>query len=133
MAIQRNNLTRVFLYGGARLGDPSPAMSPVAVRDLLAAAGRPELSSAEIRGPEIVGNEMQYTLHRAVGTKGLAPNDQALPAAKKRAIAKMKKQLHAFGLGQIQANGPVAEAAAGLLQGSGKPVCPPSAAVPWFI
>lgn len=71
MAIERLNLTRVFLYSGVRLPDPDAGMQPIAVRDFFAAAGRPELSSAEVRGPEIVGNEQQFTLHRAVGTKGL--------------------------------------------------------------
>ena len=71
MALQRQNLTRVFLYAGMRLPDPDSSMSPIEVRDFLASAGRAEISNAEVRGPEVVGNEMQYTLHRAVGTKGL--------------------------------------------------------------
>ena len=78
LTIQRQDLTRVFLYSSIKMLDPDPTMTPIAVRDFYAGAGRPELSSAEVRGPEVVGDELQFTLHRAVGVKGLQPTLKGL-------------------------------------------------------
>src|SRR5688500_3466743 len=72
MALQRQQLRRVFLYSGVTHPDPDPTMTPVQVRDLLATLDRPDLSTAEIRGPETVGDDLHFTFHRAVGTKGLS-------------------------------------------------------------
>ena len=69
--LKRTNLTRLFRYAGIALPDPDTALTPLQVRDFFAAAGRPELATAEIRGPELEGNTQLYTFQRAVGTKGL--------------------------------------------------------------
>lgn len=81
--LQKTHLNRVFNYSGMELPDPDITLSPIEVRDLFAATGSPELGTAEVRGPEVVGDRMVYTFHRAVGTKGaeltaLADIDQAL-------------------------------------------------------
>lgn len=127
--MQRTNLTRVFLYSGVRFPDPDPAMNPIAVRDLFAAAGRPELSNAEVRGPEIVGNELHYTLHRAVGTKGgkkhqpvddkLARFDAALKAIHARRIVCLNEKTRSL-LGKLKASG-------------ANPLALPSQAMPWLL
>jgi len=70
MALKKQMMTRVFNYAGVRLPDPDPTMSLTEVRDFFANTGRPELTSAEVRGPEAVGTEQVYTLHRVTGTKG---------------------------------------------------------------
>lgn len=69
-ALLRTALTRVFLYQGIEMPDPDPTAEPRDVRDLYASAGRPELGTAEVRGPEQVGNTLQYSFHLKVGTKG---------------------------------------------------------------
>lgn len=69
-SVQRTNLTRVFEANGVQLPDPDPALPVDAAVRLIAMAGRPELANCEIRGPEPRGDEVVYTLHRAVGTKG---------------------------------------------------------------
>lgn len=133
MSIQRQELIRVFMYAGVRLPDPGPEISPVAARDFFAAAGRPELSSAEVRGPEIVGNEMQYTLHRAVGTKGLetAPSIdlENLPVS-----GWLTDSLKAFDKGQIKRVPTVNKIASAMLRndGDGPAITPPACALPWY-
>lgn len=127
--MERTNLIRVFMYSGVCLQDPDPALNPIAVRDLYAAAGRPELSNAEVRGPEIVGDQLQYTLHRAVGTKGLkktqarddtlAKFDDALAkvyrARKQRITEKTQRLLTLIG------------------RDGAKPLAVPSQAMPWVL
>lgn len=73
MALTKQMMTRVFNYAGVRLPDPDPTMSLTEVRDFFASTGRPELTSAEVRGPEVIGAEQVYTLHRVTGTKGATP------------------------------------------------------------
>lgn len=91
MPIERKELKRVFMYAGARLADPDPSMSAIDVRDLYAASGRPDLSSAEVQGPAQVGDEQHYTFHKAVGSKALYKCDKdlqatVLPAALQQAV-----------------------------------------------
>lgn len=63
------NLTREFRYNGVTLADPSPAMSLPQVRDFYANV-YPEITSADIEGPEQIGAKVIYSFRRAVGTKG---------------------------------------------------------------
>jgi len=138
MALQRQELRRVFIYSGVMLPDPDPALRPDLVRDLLAAAGRPDLSSAEIRGPETVGDELHYTFHRAVGTKGYGDE---IPVIEPKWSGQMERQLQAVRAGfeaisgnSLRPSGPEAEAAACLCeQGDAAllPLCPPSGVVSW--
>jgi PRTRC genetic system protein C len=81
MPIERKELKRVFIYAGARLADPDASMSAIDVRDLYAASGRPDLSSAEVQGPTLVGDEQHYTFHKAIGSKALYRCDKDLRKA----------------------------------------------------
>jgi|JI8StandDraft_2_1071088.scaffolds.fasta_scaffold01963_5 PRTRC genetic system protein C len=85
-ALTKTVLERAFEYAGVLLTDPDPTMTPTHVRDFLAATGRPELTSAEVRGPEQRGNQLVYTLHRVTGTKGREP-DRKMSALPPRAIS----------------------------------------------
>lgn len=85
-ALTKTVLERAFEYAGVLLPDPDRTMSPTHVRDFLAATGRPELTSAEIRGPEQRGTQLVYTLHRVTGTKGRGP-DREVPTQHPRAIS----------------------------------------------
>lgn len=69
MAITHEVMPRVFKYSGATLPDPDPSLTPMQVRDVLSAL-YPELSSAEVGEPVVNGGTLEYTLSRAVGTKG---------------------------------------------------------------
>ena len=62
-------LTRTFIYSGVKLPDPSSTLSVEQVRDMYVAT-YPELATAAVEGPSPVGDTMQYTFMRAMGTKG---------------------------------------------------------------
>ena len=134
MALERNNLTRVFIYSGVRLPDPDAGMQPVAVRDFFAAAGRPELSSAEVRGPEIIGNEQQFTLHRAVGTKGLQATAPAVIDTEAIKVPDwISQSLKAFDKAVITADPEVNELISILAKRPiGDCIQPPAQAIRWF-
>jgi len=134
MALERQNLTRVFIYSGVRLPDPDAGMQPVAVRDFFAAAGRPELSSAEVRGPEIVGNEQQFTLHRAVGTKGLQATAPAVIDTEAIKVPDwITQRLKAFDKAVITAEPEVNELISILAKRpDGDCIQPPAQAIRWF-
>lgn len=63
------NLTREFRYNGVTLADPGALLSLEQVRDFYANV-YPEITSADIEGPQQVGAKAIYTFRRAVGTKG---------------------------------------------------------------
>ncbi len=69
MSIKILQMTRLFVFGGARLPDPNPAMSVEDVRAFYAAQF-PEIATAAVAGPEAVGDKMRYTFERAIGSKG---------------------------------------------------------------
>ena len=60
---------REFRYNAVKLGDPSLVLTLVQVRDFYSNV-YPEIISADIEGPELVGGKQIYTFKRAVGTKG---------------------------------------------------------------
>ncbi len=63
-------LKREFHYnGGLRLPDPNPKLTVQEVISLYATT-YPEITTAAIEGPEVVGNKLVYRLTRAIGTKG---------------------------------------------------------------
>ncbi len=63
-------LEREFRYnGGLRLPDPNPSLTVGEVINLYAAT-YPEITTAVIEGPEVMGNKLVYRLIRAIGTKG---------------------------------------------------------------
>ncbi len=140
MTLERQILTRVFIYAGLEMPDPDPTMQPVAVRDFFAAAGRPELSSAEVRGPEVVGNQLQFTLHRAVGTKGQqATADTATTAEEKLELANIKvpgwisDRLAGFRKGAVRPQAQVNSLIEILAKaGNGDCIRPPAQAIRWF-
>jgi len=67
--MQIATLTRVFDYNGVRLPDPGPHLSPEQVRDIYAAT-YPDITSAQIEGPENKAGKLVYSFRRAIGTKG---------------------------------------------------------------
>ncbi len=69
MAIKVAPMTRVFVFGGAKLPDPNPNMTVEEVRAFYAAQ-YPELATAAVNGPEAVGERLRYTFERAIGAKG---------------------------------------------------------------
>lgn len=75
--MQIDNLIREFRYNGVALADPGAALSLPQVRDFYANV-YPEITSADIEGPEQVGAKAIYTFRRAVGTKGASARETAL-------------------------------------------------------
>lgn len=61
--------TRVFGFSGLSLADPDERLSIEEVRSFYAAQ-YPELTTATITGPEMVGNQLRYRFERAIGSKG---------------------------------------------------------------
>ncbi len=68
--MQTTELQREFKYNSVKLADPNPAFTLVQVRDFFANV-YPEIISADIEGPEMIGNKQVYSFRRAVGTKGI--------------------------------------------------------------
>jgi PRTRC genetic system protein C len=69
MSISIAALVREFAYNGLNLLDPGPSFTPNQVRDLYTAQ-YPELTTAAVDGPEIVGEVARYKFVRAAGAKG---------------------------------------------------------------
>jgi len=67
--IEAKPLSRSFTYNGVKLPDPDPRMTPEEVKSLYSHQ-YPELATAAISGPEVCGDQMQYSFVRAIGTKG---------------------------------------------------------------
>lgn len=62
-------LEREFRYNGVVLPDPNKGFTLPQVRDFYANV-YPEITSADIEGPQQTGAKAVYTFRRAVGTKG---------------------------------------------------------------
>lgn len=60
---------REFSFAGLKFPDPDRNMSVEDVRGALAMQ-YPEIATAAISGPEVVGDTMKYTFERAIGSKG---------------------------------------------------------------
>ena len=69
MAIKVEKMLREFVFNGIKLPDPNPELTVEKVREIHAMT-YPEISTAAVEGPEILGNRLRYTFSRAVGTKG---------------------------------------------------------------
>jgi len=67
--VEKITLKRSFSFNGLKLPEPDERMSVEEVKSFYANQ-YPELTTAAISGPEIVGNSIQYTFSRAIGTKG---------------------------------------------------------------
>ena len=64
-----NPATRIFSYSSLTLHDINPALSPEEVKAAYSTQ-YPELATAAINGPEVVGDKLRYEFVRSVGTKG---------------------------------------------------------------
>jgi PRTRC genetic system protein C len=62
-------LQREFKYNSVKLPDPNPQFTLLQVRDFFSTV-YPEIISADIEGPDVIGNKNVYSFRRAVGTKG---------------------------------------------------------------
>lgn len=60
---------RSFTYRGLVLPDPNRKLSPEEVKAVFATT-YPELATAAITGPEVVGDKLLYTFSAALGVKG---------------------------------------------------------------
>ncbi len=67
--MEKITLKRSFSFNGLKLPEPDERMSVEEVKSFYANQ-YPELTTAAISGPEIIGNSIQYTFSRAIGTKG---------------------------------------------------------------
>lgn len=61
---------REFTYGSVNLADPDKTMTPDKVVQHFAAAGYPDMTTATVDGPKVVGKKNIYTISRKVPTKG---------------------------------------------------------------
>lgn len=112
--MERTTLIRVFMADGVQLADPNPTASVTDAVRILAASGRPDLATAEIRGPEAKAGRSVYTLHRAVGTKGAASRVEVM----QRRLAAVDKAAAAAGQ-TLTENHAVGKAFMGLLTPGG--------------
>lgn len=69
MTVKVQKLVREFTFNGVKLPDPNPDFSVEQVRDMYVNT-YPDLATAAVEGPTAVGDKMQYSFVRAVGTKG---------------------------------------------------------------
>lgn len=69
MSVTVTTARRSFSYGGLVLPDINPHLSP---EEIKAAYSQqyPELATAAITGPEVVGDKLQYTFVASIGVKG---------------------------------------------------------------
>ena len=64
-------LEREFRFGGRLLADPGAHMEPDEVRRFYARQpGLKMLTSAAVKGPEVVGDRLVFTFEQSVGAKG---------------------------------------------------------------
>ena len=67
--MERTALKRSFSFNGLKLPEPDERMTVEEVKAFYANQ-YPELTTAAVSGPEVVGSVMHYTFSRAIGTKG---------------------------------------------------------------
>ncbi len=67
--LQASPLIRFFTYLGMNLPDPNPRLTVEDVRAFYATQF-PEIVTAAITGPEVVGDRLLYRLVKSIGTKG---------------------------------------------------------------
>ena len=67
--MQAGALKRAFSFQGVRIEDPAPHLSLEEVRSVLATL-YPEIATASITGPEVVGDKLYYNFQAALGAKG---------------------------------------------------------------
>lgn len=69
MALNVQNLKRVFKHGDTTLADPNPNMTPDEVMGFYSNQ-YPELTTSNVHGPKIKGDHAEYEFKTTVGTKG---------------------------------------------------------------
>lgn len=69
MALQTQEIKRVFRYNGLTLPDPNPGMHIDKVKSMFAMQF-PELNNSAVEGPVTKGGVATFTFIRAVGAKG---------------------------------------------------------------
>lgn len=69
MALSVQGLMRVFNHNGKTLDDPNPDFSVDEVMGFYSVK-HPELTTASVSGPEVVGDKAVYEFKTVVGTKG---------------------------------------------------------------
>jgi PRTRC genetic system protein C len=62
-------LQRVYEFNGVRLPEISKDLSPEETRTAYSQQ-YPEIATATITGPEVVGDKLVYSFSRAIGSKG---------------------------------------------------------------
>ncbi len=67
--LQASPLTRSFAYLSLRFPDPDSKLTVQEVRSFYSTL-YPDLATASITGPEVVGDKLVYRFERAIGTKG---------------------------------------------------------------
>lgn len=69
MALQVKKLERVFKFKENKLPDPNPSFSPQEVLEFYT-SDYPELTNANVGGPEIEDDKTYYEFKTTLGTKG---------------------------------------------------------------
>ena len=67
--LQASPLTRSFAYLSLKLPDPDSKLTVEEVRQFYSTQF-PDLATASITGPEVVGDKLVYSFTRHIGTKG---------------------------------------------------------------
>ena len=62
-------LTRFFEVNGQKLPDPNPQLTVEEVRTFYTHEF-PDIATASITGPEVIGDKLLYRFSRAIGSKG---------------------------------------------------------------
>jgi PRTRC genetic system protein C len=69
MSVTVTPAPRIFSYHGILLPDINPRLSPEEIKAAYCHQ-YPELATAAINGPEVVGEKLRYEFSQAIGAKG---------------------------------------------------------------
>lgn len=90
-ALKIEKAVRVFRFNNMPLQDPDPKQTPEEVKEFYARI-HPELTNAEIEGPNAKGAEIVYEFRKAVGTKGNEDPPRPLPLPVDAGISLIAKE-----------------------------------------
>jgi PRTRC genetic system protein C len=68
--VDTSKYPREFAYGSTNIADPDPLWGTEKVVQHFAANGYPEMTTATVDGPKVVGKKNVYTISRKTPTKG---------------------------------------------------------------
>ena len=108
MSIQVTPIVRTFTYNGILLPDV-PGLAPREVRDLYSAQ-YPERVSAEVEAGEVANGRQDFTVRKAVGTKGAGTPDPARQVPPGPRLAALLAQVQATERGTQSATGKLSRA-----------------------